>query len=183
MNKVCFTAVVLNLNKFLTIDFNMQIFKKMKFSIEDSFNKCDQIHSFLWIWSHLLTKSSMENLSFVQWKMSSTCAWQILCLDYSNLQERRNISKLCMIARGHLLYIVLEVNVCNSIFYERKMFRPKYHWVEIKYLGTIQNWHGQLFCLHDNAFSQYKPAFSLSVVACWRELERLYIYSIYIRIS
>ena len=26
----------------------------------------------------------------------------MLCLDYSNLQERRNISKLYMIARGHL---------------------------------------------------------------------------------
>ena len=66
-------------------------------------------------------------------------------LDYSNLQERRNISKLYMTVRGHLLYIVLEVNVRNSIFYERKMFRPKYHWVKIKYLGAIQNRHGQLF--------------------------------------
>ena len=33
----------------------------MKFSIKDSFSKCDQIRSFLRIWSHLLKKSLMEN--------------------------------------------------------------------------------------------------------------------------
>ena len=38
--------------------------QKMKFSIEDSFCKCDQIRSFMWIWSHLLKKSRMENLIF-----------------------------------------------------------------------------------------------------------------------
>ena len=36
--------------------------QKMKFSIKDFFSKCDQIRSFLWIWSHLLKKSLMENI-------------------------------------------------------------------------------------------------------------------------
>ena len=35
--------------------------QKMKFSIKDIFSKCDRIHSFLRIWSHLLEKSLMEN--------------------------------------------------------------------------------------------------------------------------
>ena len=39
--------------------------KKMKFSIKDVFCKCDQIRSFLWIWSHLLKKSLMENFIFL----------------------------------------------------------------------------------------------------------------------
>ena len=56
MNDLCFTVVVLNLNKFLTIDFNKQ-------------------------------------------KISSTSSRQTLYLDYSNLEERRHISKLYMIAR------------------------------------------------------------------------------------
>ena len=34
--------------------------QKMKFSIKDCFGKCDQIRSFLRIWSHLLKKSLME---------------------------------------------------------------------------------------------------------------------------
>ena len=38
--------------------------QKMKFSIEDFFSKCDQIHSLLWIWSHLLKKSLIENFIF-----------------------------------------------------------------------------------------------------------------------
>ena len=40
------------------------IAQKMKFSIKDFFNKCDQIRSFLRIWSHLLKKSLMENFIF-----------------------------------------------------------------------------------------------------------------------
>ena len=38
--------------------------QKMKFSIKDSFSKCDQIRSFLRIWSHLRKKYLMENLIF-----------------------------------------------------------------------------------------------------------------------
>ena len=40
------------------------IAQKMKFFIKDFFSKCDQICSFLWIWSHLLKKSLMENFHF-----------------------------------------------------------------------------------------------------------------------
>ena len=36
----------------------------MKFSIKDFFSKCDQIRSFLRIWSHLLKKYFMENFIF-----------------------------------------------------------------------------------------------------------------------
>ena len=36
----------------------------MKFSIKDFFSKCDQIHSFLRIWSRLLKKYLMENFIF-----------------------------------------------------------------------------------------------------------------------
>ena len=38
--------------------------QKMKFSIKDLFSKCEQIHRKLWIWSHLLKKSLMENFIF-----------------------------------------------------------------------------------------------------------------------
>ena len=42
--------------------------QKMKFSIKDFFSKCDQIRSFVQIWSHLLEKSLMENLILVKWE-------------------------------------------------------------------------------------------------------------------
>ena len=38
--------------------------QKMKSAIKDFFSKCDQIRSFLRIWSHLLKKSLMENFIF-----------------------------------------------------------------------------------------------------------------------
>ena len=39
--------------------------QKIKFSIKDFFSKCDQIRSFLRIWSHLLKKSLMEKFLFL----------------------------------------------------------------------------------------------------------------------
>ena len=36
----------------------------MKFSIQNFFSKCDQIRSFLPIWSHLLKKPVMKNFIF-----------------------------------------------------------------------------------------------------------------------
>ena len=44
---------------------HIKIFIMMKFSIKDYFSKCDQIHSFLQIWSHLLKKSLMEGVHFL----------------------------------------------------------------------------------------------------------------------
>ena len=38
--------------------------QKIKFATKDFFSKYDQIHRKLWIWSHLLKKSLMENLNF-----------------------------------------------------------------------------------------------------------------------
>ena len=38
--------------------------QKMNFSFKDFFSKCDQIHSFLRIWSHLLKKALKENFIF-----------------------------------------------------------------------------------------------------------------------
>ena len=86
----------------------------------------------------------------------------------------------------YFLYIVLEMNALNGIFYKGKMFQPKYHWVEIKYLGAIQNRRGQLFCLRDNAFSQYTPWQLLRVDVCLKGcvsiqyiFKNLYKYSKY----
>ena len=38
--------------------------QKVKFSIKDFFSKLGQTWSFLWVWSHLLKKSLIENFIF-----------------------------------------------------------------------------------------------------------------------
>ena len=43
---------------------SIQPAQRMKFSIKGFFSKCDQIRRKLWIWSHLLKKSFMENFIF-----------------------------------------------------------------------------------------------------------------------
>ena len=45
----------------------------MKFSIKDFFSKCDQIRSFLQIWSHLLKKYLMENFIFCAVEDGALC--------------------------------------------------------------------------------------------------------------
>ena len=57
----------------------------MKFSIKDFFNKCDQICSFLWIWSHLLKNSFMENFIF--------CAVYIEKLSFSPIETLKMLDK------------------------------------------------------------------------------------------
>ena len=42
----------------------VSLHKKWSFPLKDFFSKCDQIRSFLGIWSHLLKKSLMENFIF-----------------------------------------------------------------------------------------------------------------------
>ena len=53
--------------------------EKIKFSIKDFFSKCDQICSFLRIWSHLLKKSSTENFTFctVSQKVKGILVWNL----------------------------------------------------------------------------------------------------------
>ena len=56
---------LLNLLSKTSVRVFFTLYKKMKFSIKDLFSKCDQIRSFLRIWSHLLNKSFIENFFFL----------------------------------------------------------------------------------------------------------------------
>ena len=49
---------------FLALHVTLSTVQKMKLSIKDFFSKCDQNHSFLRIWSHLVKKSLTENFIF-----------------------------------------------------------------------------------------------------------------------
>ena len=51
--------------KFISYDKSKTV-QKMKFSIKDFFSKCNQIRSFLRIWTHLLKKFLLKNIIFVQ---------------------------------------------------------------------------------------------------------------------
>ena len=51
-------------NTFISLKRIKRTAQKIKFSIKNFFNKCDQIRNFLRIWSHLLMKSLMENFIF-----------------------------------------------------------------------------------------------------------------------
>ena len=69
--------------------------QKMKLSIKDFFSKCDQIRSFLWIWSDLLKKSFIENFIF----LCSVHSWVFPADNYMfkvNARNSRTRYQLCL---------------------------------------------------------------------------------------
>ena len=76
--------------------------QKMNFSIKNFFSKCDQIRSFLWIWSHLLKKFLMENFNCLLME-NFNCLLPIVYLevrgDFLKQNIRRSAELLLWIAR------------------------------------------------------------------------------------
>ena len=68
-------------------------FHKKKFSIKDFFNKCDQIHSFLRIWSHLGKKSLMENFIFCEVIISKYTGKQLKTVESARRTCRGTLSQ------------------------------------------------------------------------------------------
>ena len=90
------------LDTFHAVEWTYDIAQKMKFSIKDLFSKCDQICSFLWIWSHLLKKSLIENVIFCP-------LWQVL----------HTIKRAMILPRIYIDTANLQVNFHSSVtFYD-----------------------------------------------------------------
>ena len=62
--QVCINILGKRVTQKMLMEVKVSLHKKIKFSIKDFFIKCDQIRSFLQIWSHLLKKSFMEDFVF-----------------------------------------------------------------------------------------------------------------------
>ena len=59
--------------------------QRINFFINEFFKKCDEICSFLRIWSHLLKKSLMENLIFCTVIEDKICAINCIFLHKKNI--------------------------------------------------------------------------------------------------
>ena len=82
--------------------------QKIKISIKDLFSKCDQICSFLRIWSHILKKSLMENFIFCavlnhfkgekpRWNQKCCVCTSVYCKTFKCTQTRNNWICLCCV--------------------------------------------------------------------------------------
>ena len=104
--------------------------QKMKFSIKDLVNKCDQIRNFLRIWSHLLKKPLMENFIFCAVSFEVVLKLLLLTLNNCFAVLRRYIQKPVKHTRRKFRYLI-EFWTCfwnlriTSIFTLRKI--PKFH--------------------------------------------------------
>ena len=116
--------------------------KKMKFSNEDFFSKCDQIWSFLRIWSHLLKKSLMGNFIFcvvkVTRKMSMTLVKKYYSLRYGWLCKWKNewIENVDV----RLLLSPFPRNLCFETFsYKSNKKRYPKLWMKIIFYAVTNN--------------------------------------------
>ena len=73
--------------------------QKVKFSIKALFSKCDQIHRFLRIWSHLLNKSLMQSFIFCA-VFGMFLAW--LCQGHLYFGRRRHQTKYLKLRENQL---------------------------------------------------------------------------------
>ena len=101
--------------------------QKMKFSIKDFLSKCDQIRSFLRIWSHYLKKSLMENFIFcvvLHWSkgLSANIGATIMMWKRNFHFHFLNIKRETVLHRFrrsretwlHLLWIILLLNLLRN---------------------------------------------------------------------
>ena len=105
----------------------------MKFLIKNFFSKCDQIHSFLRIWSHLLKKSLIEK--FISRAVASVRKQLFLnCLEYVQKQQSRGAYKKIptkfskkMLRSFHL------VNFISNVYWSKNEIQRKL------FIGTWTN--------------------------------------------
>ena len=113
-------SILLVINYTTGFPFNCQqtLRKKMKFFTNTIISKCDKIHSFLRIWSHLLKKSLMENFIF--------CAVKSLTLLSITKFNRSNREK------GHYM---LNINIGETIsFFVCLVFIVQYVYPVMNYV-------------------------------------------------
>ena len=79
--------------------------KKVKYSIEDFFSKCDQLRWKLWIWSHLLKKCLMENFIFLQWYVR--VIYVLYPRSPHNHTKFRGVSRISTNIQDKKLYIIV----------------------------------------------------------------------------
>ena len=132
----------------------------MKFFLKDFFSKCDQIRSFLRIWSHLLKKSLMEHFIFctlIDHNFTTDFSIQVYWLKKKNLAIDKN-------------YFHMSKNIIFEISYERvflnihfKLFLTEIiHLVSISenFANEVKEWSDGtvLFCLICTLIGSYMDA-------------------------
>ena len=113
--------------------------QKMKFSVKDFFSKCDQMRSFLRIWSLLLKKSLMENFIFCAvlaildpplCALSFLYHWFEIALKYSGILFKKGLlSKILSNFNSNLPLNIRTHHLINLVIYciQQYNFKDLFH--------------------------------------------------------
>ena len=96
--------------------------QKIKFSIKNLFSKCNQIRSFLGIWSHLLKKSLMESFVFcVMWYFWYAVAQYPVLTKIQNIDYSEVVTQWCSVKKVFLkISKNSQKNTCATLFYRTR---------------------------------------------------------------
>ena len=131
--------------------------QKMKFSIKGFFTKCDQIRSFLWVWSHLRKKSLMENFisCSMPWVCKSdlwkTCSERLMYVQFRSclygvgkvlLQSaliRPGFSQIITLSASieYLIFVIIIFCCVQAFCNLKKWGRKRTNWFNKKMLQSI----------------------------------------------
>ena len=112
--------------------------QKMKFSIKDFFGKCDQIRSFLPIWSHILKNSLMKNLILYGVKQNDS------------IQNFTQIVNQFILPSGNWYWNFHIIFMCHALYFPLCTFTLCFPSIPFLYIDRTQKQMQLIkwFCLH-----------------------------------
>ena len=106
--------------------------------MKDFFSKCDQVRSFLWIWSHLLRKSLMKNFIFCTVKQLHVAFFFIKFQYHLILELHKKFEKRTQNAKN--ASISISHTFQHSLLRSSLSKQNKKHWAR-NYTGNFHNFY------------------------------------------
>ena len=112
----------------------------MKFSIKDFLSKCDQIRSFLRIWSYLLKKSLKENFGFCA--VYIRVMWRVKFVQFVRLICRAQFFKPQIIFVKSSIIDICQTHLCVSAIYRVIALNLEYHVTVVNLPSDLETYSG-----------------------------------------
>ena len=108
--------------------------QKIKFSIKNLFSKCNQIRSFLGIWSHILKESLMESFVFcAMWYFWYAVAQYTVLTKIQNIDYSEVVTQWCSVKKVFLkISKNSQENTCATLFYRTRPVAASDYWILIQ---------------------------------------------------
>ena len=142
--------------------------QKMKFSFKGFFSKCNQIRSFLWIWSHLLKKSLMKNFIFCSVRKRNF-QFILLFLQVDTQHANNRKKRTAVPEKCPYLEFFLSAVFAFGLNTERFRIQSECGKVHARKIPNLDTFHAVLLKIIDTDFSRNISSVVLSVLKLYNK--------------